>query len=318
MKTTALPGGVRLSEVVLGAGRLGDESFPEDTAFSVLDRYVELGGFTFDTARMYADGRCDAALGRWLKSRGFADRASVVTKGSHPDRKAMLVSRLSKKEIEGDLDESLKALGIECSALHLLHRDDIRIPVEEIVPVLDGMVKAGKTRAVGVSNWTASRIARANAFANANGLTPLVCCQAHYSLAQTTSHSTGDITHVTMNDVELSWYRECAFPLMAFSPQARGWFVLRSRGQEPKAGPRQYYDEFPENYHRLERLMKLSGSIGRSLSAITTAYARDSLMSSMPLCAYTSVAQLEDSMDALNFNLTKEQIKYLETGEGSI
>ena len=314
MKTITLAGGVLLSEIALGAGKLGDLRFPEETLYPIWDRYTELGGFTFDTARLYAEGRCDAALGRWLKSRSFTGKAAVVTKGSHPDRGNMFVSRLSCAEIEGDLDASLNALGLECSALHLLHRDDVKLPVEDIMPVLDSLVKSGKTRAVGVSNWTASRIGQANAFARENNLAELTCCQAHYSLAQTTAPATGDLTHVSMNDVELNWYREFSFPLMAFSTQGRGWFAKRAKGEEPTEAPKRYYDGFPENWHRLERLMKLSQETGRSLSAITTAYARDSLPAAIPLCAYSSVAQLEDSMDALRFTLTREQVKFLETG----
>lgn len=312
MNTIKLPGGVLLSEIALGESGLSGGR-PEESIYPVLDRYVDLGGFTFDTARLY--GRCDAALGRWIKSRGFSDKAAVITKGSHPNLETMFVSRLSKAEIEGDLETSLRELQLECSALHILHRDDVRIPVEEIMPVLDSLVKAGKTRAIGVSNWTAARIIKANTFATENGLTPLVCTQAHYSLAQTTAHAMTDITHVPMNDVELNWYRSEPFPLIAFGSQARGWFVKRSKDEEPTELPRLYYDAFPENWRRLERLRNLSAQIGRSLSAITTAYVRDSLPIAIPLCSYSSLEQLEESMDALNFKLTKEQIRYLEIGE---
>jgi aryl-alcohol dehydrogenase-like predicted oxidoreductase len=65
----------------------------------------------------------------------------------------------------------------------------------------------------------------------------------------------------------------------------------------------------------LERLQKLSKETGYTLSAITTAYARDSGLNASPLCAYSSIGQLKDSFGALQFKLTKEQVKYLETGE---
>ncbi len=303
-----------MSEIALGAGKRGAEK-DDAVVFEIMDRYVELGGNSFDTARVYGDGASDAGLGRWLKSRGLRDSVTIVSKGSHPDRANMFVPRLSRAEIEQDLNESLRYMGTDHSDLHLLHRDDIKTPVSEIVSSLDALVKAGKTRAVGVSNWTVSRIAEANRFAKENGFAPISCCQMHFSLAQTTAPATGDLTHVPMNDIEFGWYKESRLPVMAFSVQARGWFSVRAAGGTPKDSPTRYYDGFPENFRRLERLQKLAGELGKSLAAVTTAYARDSGINCVPLCAFSSVAQLEESLEALSFMLTPAQARYLETGE---
>jgi aryl-alcohol dehydrogenase-like predicted oxidoreductase len=137
----------------------------------------------------------------------------------------------------------------------------------------------------------------------------------HYSLGLTTTPSTGDLTHVILNEPDVSWYKESQLALMAFSPQARGWFAKRAEGKEPTASPLKYYDSLPENHRRLERLKKLSNDTGYSLSAITTAYVRDSGLNASPLCAYSSMEQLKDSFKALKFNLTKEQVRFLEKGE---
>jgi len=114
-----------------------------------------------------------------------------------------------------------------------------------------------------------------------------------------------------LNEPDTSWYKESQIAVMAWSPQARGWFVKRTEGN---TNPNRYYDALPENYRRLERLQKLSKETGRSLSAITTAYARDSGLNVSPLCAYSSIEQLKDSFEALKFILTAEQVRYLETG----
>ena len=314
MNFIELYNGVKLSEISLGAGALGSpDPEIEKKCFSIMDMYVELGGTTFDSARIYAGGNCDAAMGRWLKSRSIRDRATIVTKGSHPNFATMFVSRLSREEIEGDLNESLKVMGIDHSDLHILHRDDVKKPVEEIVDSLDSLVKSGKTRAIGVSNWAASRIIQASAYAKSAGKSPIACLQAHFGLALTTTPSTGDLTHVILNEPDVTWFKESQFPLMAFGPQARGWFVARSEGRQPKSGG--YYDALPENHRRLERLQKLSKETGYSLSALTTAYVRDCGLNASPLCAYSSVEQLKDSFGALKFRLTKSQVKFLETGE---
>ncbi|MCL2099876.1 MAG: aldo/keto reductase [Oscillospiraceae bacterium] len=312
MKTIKLGNGAELSEISLGAGGLGSQNPEiEEKCFKIMDLYFELGGRTFDTARVYAAGNCDISLGNWLKSRKLRDKATIVTKGSHPDLNNMFTSRLSREEIEQDLELSLKAIGTDHSDLHILHRDDVKKPVEGIVDALSNLVKSGKTRTVGVSNWAAARIIQANEYAKSAGMSPIVCAQMHYSLALTTTPSTGDLTHVILNEPDVGWYKESGLALMAFSPQARGWFVKRTEG---RTNPMGYYDYLPENYRRLERLQKLSKETGYSLSAITTAYVRDSGLNASPLCAYSSTEQLKDSFGALSFNLTKEQIKFLETG----
>lgn len=314
MKFIKVNENVKLSEIALGAGSLGSAE-REQICFEIMDKYVEFGGTTFDSARLYSGGNCDIALGKWLASRKIRHSVTIVTKGSHPNTSSMFVSRLSREEIESDLDVSLKAIGIECSDLHILHRDDVSKPVEEIVDSLDALVKAGKTLAVGVSNWTASRIIKANNYAKAAGKTPVTCSQAHFSLALTTAPATGDMTLVPLSETETGWYKESGMPVLAFGPQARGWFVARDKNIEPKPSPKNWYDDLPENHRRLARLQKLSRGTGYNITALTTAYVRDCGMAAVPLCAYSSVEQLTESMGALKFTLTKEQIKYLETGE---
>ena len=317
MKKIRVKDGLELSWLALGDSKRGDPA-TEAAAFSVMDRYMELGGNTFDSARLYNDGGADRALGKWIKSRGIArDSIVIVSKGSHNAADTWITSRLSPEEIERDLTESLSFMEQEYSDLHLLHRDDVRIPVEKIVPALSGLVKSGKTRAVGVSNWTVGRIIQANMFALENGFEPILCSQLLFGLAQTTASITGDLTHCPMNDVELGWYRESQLPLMCFGAQARGWFAVRAAGGEPKKSPKQYYDVLPENHRRLIRIKKLSGKIGKSLGAITTAYVRDRGLNACVLSSFTSTAQMEEAFEAESFRLTLDQIKYLETGVGT-
>ncbi len=316
MKKIRIADGIEMTGIALGDSKRGDPE-TEAGAFAVMDRYIELGGNTFDSARVYNDGGADRALGKWIKSRGVErDSVVIITKGSHPERASMFTSRLSKEEIERDLDESLAFMSLEHSDLHLLHRDDVKKPVEEIIPALSGLVTAGKARAVGVSNWTVGRIIEANQFALENGYEPIRCCQLHFSLAQTTAHLAGDLTYVPMNDIEFGWYRESRLPVMCFGAQARGWFAARAAGGTPKPSPRKNYDILPENHRRLARLEKLSASLGKSISAITTAYVRDRGLNAVVLSSFSQIAQMEEAFEAETFRLTQDQIKYLETGVG--
>ena len=304
--------GLELTELALGSGKRGPIE-NDELAFSIMDRYVELGGNCFDCARMYQGGLSDAALGRWLRSRGLRDRLILIAKGCFPtDRNKMYISRLSPEEIEYDLDESLKAIGTDHSDLYLLHRDDPKKPVEEIMPTMDKLVKAGKTRAIGCSNWTIGRIIEANEFAEKNGLTPFSLCQLHFSLAVTTAAQTRDVTHVPMSDVEFGWYVESQFPIMGFGPHGRGYFKRVIAGEPMREGDIRYYDRIPENRRRAARLKALSDEIGRSPAAVCLAYTRDNRANCIPLSSYSSIQQLDEAFDALNFRLTPEQIDYLE------
>jgi aryl-alcohol dehydrogenase-like predicted oxidoreductase len=315
MNTITLENGLKFSEIALGAGAMGStDADTEKRVYGVMDRYAELGGFTFDSARLYANGKCDSALGKWLKTRNFRDKATVITKGSHPDSKTMHISRLSRDEIVSDIDLSLKEMGIEYSDIHIVHRDDVRKPVAEIIESLDYLVKSGRTRTIGVSNWTASRIAQANEYAESAGLTKILASQAQFSLAVTTAPATGDPTLVPINEVEMSWYKESQLALLAFGAQAKGWFAQRANGNLTKQWLKSSFDYFPENFSRLERLKKLSEETGKSITALTTAYVRDSGLRAIPLCAYSSIEQLNDSFGALDIKLTAAQIRFLESG----
>ena len=317
MRTIRLSDQVDLSVITMGDSKRGVPEHEQET-FRVMDRYRELGGNTFDSARIYDDGGADRALGKWMRSRGVRREAvRIVTKGNHPPLSDMFASRLSKEEIERDLTESLSFIGIECSDLHMLHRDDVQKPVEEIMPALDGLVKAGKTRAIGVSNWTVTRIIEANEFAHANGLEPIRACQMHFSLAQLTAMGGKDLTYCPMNDIEMGWYKESRLPVMCFGAHARGWFAATAAGKAPREELARYYGVLPENQRRAVRLQRLAGKLGKSVAAVCTAYVRDSGLNAVVLSSFTKISQLEEAMEAETFALTPEQIKYLETGADS-
>lgn len=319
MKRCFQAGPVVLSEFALGAGKRGPRE-SDEACFSVMDRYMEYGGDTFDTARTYMGGQADEALGRWIRSRRLdRDSLTLVLKGCFPaDSQKMHISRLTPEDIRADLEDSLSAIGTDYADLYLLHRDNPRLPVDEMMITLDRLVREGKTRAVGCSNWTIGRIIEANEFAAANGLTPLSLCQIHFSLAQTTAAQTKDVTHVPMSDVEFGWYEESRFPIMGFGPMGRGYFHRKNSGMEMTGTDKRYYDYIPSNHRRAQRLKKLSEATGYPSAAILLAYSRDNKIRSVPLAGFSKTSQMDEAYQALNFTLTPEQIRYLETGEGDI
>ncbi|MDR2656813.1 MAG: aldo/keto reductase [Oscillospiraceae bacterium] len=313
MKTINV-GGLSLTCVALGAGSMGKPDSDKER-FAIMDAYVERGGNCFDTARVYANGESDKALGRWLKSSGMRGQVIICAKGCHPYLDDMFHYRLSRAEILGDLDMSLEAFGVSQTDLFLLHRDWPKLPVEPIVEALNEAVKTGRAKVVGVSNWTVGRIAEAIAYAEEHGLVKPSVCQLHTSLALTTAAQTQDITHVPMNETEAIWYRQTGFPIMGFGTQARGFFARHLAGLEHKKDTMQYYGRIPENYRRAERADILSKKLGVSLAAVLTAYVRDCGLNAVALVSVSSVKQLDEVWQSNDISLSQSQIRYLEYGD---
>ena len=190
MDVQAAGGTLKLAKIARGADYFGVR-IPEDRAFSLMDRYLELGGNVIDTARIY--GRAEARdasysnsepiVGRWLKSRGTRDRVVLITKGAHHVMEDPSQKRVNRACIDSDLETSLRELGVDSVDIYFLHRDDPEKPVSEIMDALDRHVKAGRIRALGASNWTCARIAEANAYARANGKTPFTVSQIQWGVA---------------------------------------------------------------------------------------------------------------------------------------
>ena len=116
------------------------------------DRYIEAGGNVLDTAEMYAEWipggshRSEEFLGRWLHKRKNREGLILSTKGAHPRLDSMDKPRMSRKEVEFDLDSSLQRLGVDYVDLYWLHRDDPGTPVEEILLTVGRISKSRKDR----------------------------------------------------------------------------------------------------------------------------------------------------------------------------
>lgn len=158
-----------------------------DTSFAVLDAYVAAGGNFVDTADSYfwrapgnSGGESEALIGEWMASRGNRDSVVVATKvGSWPERKG-----LSAKNIAEAVDDSLRRLRTDHIDLYYAHRDDPDVPQEETADAFDALVKAGKVRALGASNFTAERLRSALEISARDGLAPYVALQPHYNLVE--------------------------------------------------------------------------------------------------------------------------------------
>jgi aryl-alcohol dehydrogenase-like predicted oxidoreductase len=158
------------------------------TSFKLLDAVVDAGLTAIDTADMYSvwapghkGGESETIIGDWLASRGGRDKLVIMTKVGMdmPDGKG-----LSAAWIKTSVDRSLKRLRTDVIDLYQSHKDDETTPLEETLGAYADLIKAGKVRTIGASNYTAPRLREALAVAEAHGLPRYVSLQPHYNLVE--------------------------------------------------------------------------------------------------------------------------------------
>ena len=179
--------------LVLGGNTFGWTS-DESVSDQVLDAYTAAGGNLIDTADVYSawapghsGGESEIVLGRWLAKNGNRNKVLVATKVSqHPQ-----YSGLSAKNIEAAADASLLRLGLDAIDLYYAHFDDSSTPLEETAAAFDELVKEGKVRAIGLSNYTPDRIREWFSIARKEGLTLPVALEPQYNLVYRKDYENG-------------------------------------------------------------------------------------------------------------------------------
>ncbi|MHC1558385.1 aldo/keto reductase [Actinomycetospora sp. C-140] len=158
----------------------------EETSHAVLDAYRAAGGNFVDTADSYtwrvegnSGGDSERVLGSWLSSRGRDDVVVATKVGSWPERPG-----LAPDNLRAACDDSLRRLQTDHIDLYYAHRDDPDTPLEDTLGAFDELVRAGKIRHVGLSNYSAPRLTSALELADRHGLARPVALQPHYNLVE--------------------------------------------------------------------------------------------------------------------------------------
>ncbi|HET9253678.1 MAG TPA: aldo/keto reductase, partial [Pseudonocardiaceae bacterium] len=151
-----------------------------ELAGELVGRALERGVTFFDTADGYAGGESERLLGGAL--RGHRDGVVIATKVGFRTGAPLTQAGLSRRHITWSVEQSLRRLGTDRIDVYLAHREDPRTPLEETLSALDALVRAGKVRYLGFSNWSAWKVAAALEIQKANGLAPFTHGQMHYSL----------------------------------------------------------------------------------------------------------------------------------------
>ena len=164
--------GLRVSSIGMGAVTFGRE-IDEQTSFAVMDRALEHGITLFDTAEVYAGGRSEEIIGRWLKARKSRDQIVLATK---------VAGSLTREHVMAAAEASLRRLQVDTIDLYQLHRWDPEVPLEETLEALNDLVASGKVRYLGASNYAAWQLCKALWKQDVNGWARLNSVQEAYSL----------------------------------------------------------------------------------------------------------------------------------------
>ena len=174
--------GIEVSKICIGcmslgkAGTMHDWTLNEQDSEKVIGHALDLGINFFDTANCYSAGTSEEYLGKALNK--LTSRNKVV----NASKVFFNEGYLSKKDIETEIDGTLKRLGTDYLDLYLIHRFDYETPVEETMTALDGLVKAGKVRAIGASAMYGYQFYNMQVAAKENSLTPFCAMENHYKL----------------------------------------------------------------------------------------------------------------------------------------
>jgi aryl-alcohol dehydrogenase-like predicted oxidoreductase len=312
MKTTIIPGtDLTVSALCLGLQNMGC-GLSQTQSFALLDRFTERGGTFVDTALVYSNwlpgekSSSEKTLGRWLKERGSRRRVCIATKGAHPSIGSS-VPRLSRAEIDADASESLSNLHIDCIDYYWLHRDDPARPAEDIIDTMNGLVRAGKIRHFGCSNWKAPRIEAANGYARSSGQAGFTGNQMCWSVAVARPDQMPDRTVVAMDAVLLEYHKRTGLAAIPFSSQARGLFHKLERGGPPSLeGAWGFYPK-EDNLARYQRIREVADETGLSVSQLVLAWLQSQSFPVVPIVGCQSLAQLDDSIRAAGLTVTEAQ-----------
>lgn len=303
----------KLSRLVIGTLGRTIDGLEEHCRF--FDEALELGYTCIDTALAY---NSEQTIGEWMKSRNNREQVYLITKGAHPSR---FRTRVTPFDIEADLHDSLAYLQTDYIDLYLLHRDDESKSVGLIVDLLNRFCDEGKIRAFGGSNWTASRIAEANAYAKANGLRGFAASSPNYSLAEQIAEpwAPGCITISGPQEKEQrKFYAETQMPVFAYSGLARGLFSGRMSREQFINRPEEINEPCrigyccDSNFTRLERAEELAQKYGATVPQIALAFTMSSGLNVYPIVGAMNRQEMQNNVDALKVKLTQDELDYLD------
>jgi len=289
----------------------------EDASFTVLDAYMDAGGNFVDSADVYArwapgnrGGESEEVLGRWMASRG--NRSSVIVATKLGSEMGPGASGLSPQYMTQAVEASLRRLQTDYVDLYQAHRDDASTPLDETLAAFDDLIKQGKVRVIGASNYSAARLTEAVATSERLGLARFESLQPPYSLVQRDEYEP---------DLE-PYCREHAIGVIPYSSLASGFLSGKYRAGQPlpttpRAGGIQQKYMNERGFAVLAELDRAATAHSATPAQVALAWlmARPGLTA--PIASATTVPQLREIMGAIDLTLDPATIAALDTAQAA-
>jgi aryl-alcohol dehydrogenase-like predicted oxidoreductase len=295
--------GVRVSVIGLGTNRFGSEAVPQPQVNNIIDAALDVGINLIDTANMYQKGESERTLGQALKGRW--DRFVVATKFWYPVGEGPNDRGASRYHMMNAVEASLERLQTDHIDLYYVHRWDEHTPIEETLRGLDDLIRTGKVRYLGASEFASWQLAHANLLAEVRGWTPFAALQSHY--------------HMLERGVErevLPYCRAHGVGFVPFFPLAGGFLTGKyKRGEPAPAGSRgersSYVQDYmtEANYDIVEKLAAWAQERERGLNELAEAW----LLGEPAVCSVisgaTKVEHVLSNAKAADWVLADEELK---------
>ena len=289
----------------------------EKTSFALLDRFVDTGFSLVDTADMYSiwapghvGGESEGVIGRWLKRSGKREQVVIATKVGLDMGTGG--KGLSRAHIEKSVDLSLRRLGIDRIDLYQAHTDDESVPLEESLEAFTRLVKAGKVRAIGASNYSAKRLAQALEVSRQGGFSRYETLQPRYNLADRQSFE-GELQPLCVRErIGVIPYYSLAAGFLTGKYRTKADLAKSPRGQG--AAGRYFESALPV----LSTLDEVAAKHKATPTQVAIAWlcARPSITA--PLASATSLTQLEEIIAGASLELRKEDVEELDRSSGGL
>ena len=301
--------GLMVSELCLGTMTFGRE-LDEAGSEEIVNRFVEAGGNFIDTADVYENGVSEEITGRAIGDR--RDDVVLATKVRFPMGEGPNDVGLSRKHIMAGCEASLRRLGTDYIDLYQVHCWDEATPLEETLSALTDLVRSGKARYIGVSNFMAWQIVKALGVSELHGFEKFVCLQPQYSLVER-----------GIEDEALPACVSEGLGVILWGPLGGGFLSGKyRRGERPPedsriAGAEEWMDEYWEK-RATERNWRVLDAVGAIAEETGKSYAQVSLNwllcqdgVTAPIIGARTNEQLEDNLGAAGWRLDEKQVQRL-------
>jgi len=302
--------GLEVSSLAFGGNVFGWTA-DEATSMRLLDRFVDEGFNLIDTADMYSrwvpghkGGESETIIGKWLKKSGKRDKVIIATKVGMemaPDKKG-----LSPAYIQRAVEDSLTRLQTSHIDLYQSHTDDAATPLADTLGAYDRLIKAGKVRAIGASNYSAERFEEALAVSKQHHLPRYESMQPNYNLYDRADFEAGMQEVCVRNQVGVIGYFSLASGFLTGKYRSEADLAKSPRGQMVK----KYLND------RGQRILGALDSVAKDTSSTPARVALAWLMAqpaiTAPIASATSLAQLEDLFAATRLKLNSANLERLD------